>query len=348
MDLRKQNTAKHNYMSSNTGPFCEFGEVNVDADKLRQLRSLYAKNPSMVAARAVLLGQLVSSGIVVRRGGADVPLKESFSKHLEGVWLPFARACFDELMVQGFVTISIEDELADPFSNLERRVKRKRKFALNKVPVVTEPGSCQLSFYCTGRNGYQRAYRAKNTAPGMSYSVDDEIGVFVRYPPDTEGNPTSPVSTCFESASFVAALQELALQAEVVRARTLLVTQIPSHSNNFGGSLAASDMFYDSESRELQKSDAENDAHIQASSLNMLTKMCARLNQLQSHTPNDVGVQPPTYAPPEVPPRLFTLPEKQMLAPTPNQPQARGDLESLLRQSNESICAAFGVPAAVM
>ena len=118
MDLRKSNAFKHNYMSTRTDPFCEFGEVNVDVDQLKALRSLYLKNPSMVAARAVLLGQLVSSGIVVRRGGKDVPLKESFAKHLEGVWLPFARACFDELMVQGFVTISIEDELPPPFSSL--------------------------------------------------------------------------------------------------------------------------------------------------------------------------------------------------------------------------------------
>lgn len=349
MDLRKHGTVKRDRPALQHGPFAEMGEVMVNLDHIRSLRTLYTQNPSMMAARAVLLGQLVSSGIVVRRNGRDVPLKESFAKHLEGTWLPFARACFDDIMVQGYVSVSIEDEAPPPFGHLVNRGKRAR-MSTNKVPVVTEPGSCQVSFYCTGRNGYQRVYRASSQSHQAAYGNDDQIGIFVRSPPDSSGNPTSPVSTCFESASFVAALQELALQAEVVRARTLLVTQIPSRQNNLGGTLSASDMFYDSESRALHDSDAQGDAQNQAESLNMIMKMCARINQLQSHNQTDSnGSAPmPTYAPPEVPPRLFTLPEKQMLAPAPQQPQARGDLEALLRQSNESICAAFGVPAAVM
>ena len=167
--------------------------------------------------------------------------------------------------------------------------------------------------------------------------------------PDSLGNITSPVATGFNSASFVAALTELALQAEVVRARTLLVTQVPPrHGGNGSAPIDAANLFYDSESRALQSSDAAGEAEEQAASLSLITKLCARLNQLQSH--NQQGAPPAAAAhmPPEVPPRLFTLPEKQVLAPTPQQPQSRTDLEALIRQSNDSVCAAFGVPASVI
>jgi len=330
------------------GPFAELGETQVAGDQIDALRALYHANPSMQAARSILLGQLLSSGITVRRKGEDVSLKESFAKHLEGVWLPFARRVFDDLMVQGFVTVSIEAELPEPFEALKK--KKRAREGTNLVPCVTEPGTCQVSFVRGGRNGYQRMYGAKSLAPGVSYGVDAGIGIFVRSHPDVVGNATSPVSTCFESASFCAALQELALQAEVSRARTQLVTQVaPRMGTASGGPLDAANLFFDSESRAIQSNDEADGAQQQAANLSLLTKLCAKLNQLQTYQQQGgAGPSAAVHAPPEVPPRLFTLPEKQVLAPSPQQPQARTDLEALLRQSNDSVCAAFGVPASVI
>ena len=350
MDLRKKGVARAaGKLLAPTGPFAELGETQVSPDQADAFRSLYVQNPSMMAARSILLGQLLSSGIVVRRSGEDVALKETFAKHLEGVWLPFARQCFDEMMATGMVTVCIEEEAPEPFAGLAQR-KKKQKGSPNLVPCVTEPGTCQVSFVRAGRNGYRRLYACKSLAPGVSYGFDDEVGIFVRSHPDSLGNLTSPVATCFSSASFVAALTELALQAEVVRARTLLVTQVaPKVSGSGTAPLDAANLFFDSESRALQDSDAAGEAEQQAESLNLLTRLCARLNQLQTHNqqqPNKPAAA--AHAPPEVPPRLFTLPEKQVLAPTPQQPQSRTDLEALLRQSNDSVCAAFGVPASVI
>lgn len=59
------------------------GEIRVSPDQMQAIASLYATNPSLQAARTILLGQLLSSGIVIRRGGKDVELKETFAKHLE-------------------------------------------------------------------------------------------------------------------------------------------------------------------------------------------------------------------------------------------------------------------------
>jgi hypothetical protein len=350
MDLRKSGLPRSGAgLLAPHGPFAELGETQVSADQVASLRALYFQNPSMMAARSILVGQLLSSGIVVRRKGEDVGLTEGFAKHLEGVWIPFVRQCFDDLMVQGYVTVSIENEAPCPFYGLQKR--KRGSGVANLVPCVTEPGSCQVSFVRGGRNGYQRVYAAKSLAPGASYGVDDQIGIFVRSHPDSIGNITSPVATGFSSASFVAALTELALQAEVVRARTLLVTQVAAR-NGSGGSapIDAANLFYDSESRALHASDAAGEAEEQAESLSLLTKLCARLNQLQTHNQPQSGASATAaaYMPPEVPPRLFTLPEKQVLAPTPQQPQSRTDLEALIRQSNESVCAAFGVPASVI
>ena len=57
------------------------------------------------------------------------------------------------------------------------------------------------------------------------YRQDFTSEVFFKAQPDIAGNICSPVATVFQSASFISALEELALQAEVVRARQMLVTQ---------------------------------------------------------------------------------------------------------------------------
>ena len=80
------------------------------------LAQLYQVSPSIQAAKTVLVGQLLSSGVVVRRQGRDVPLKESFSRHLESVWLPFARDVIDQFLVFGFCLVSLEREAPAPFA----------------------------------------------------------------------------------------------------------------------------------------------------------------------------------------------------------------------------------------
>ena len=132
------------------------------------------------------MGQLLSSGMSVRRQGKDVQLTEQFAKHLEGVWIPFAREVVDSFIQYGFVAVSIEEELPPPFGGFttsEREAKRPRKSyvgyttsgksnALNRVPVVCEPGTYELSFVMGGRAGYRREYRASCLFAAKSYTID--------------------------------------------------------------------------------------------------------------------------------------------------------------------------------
>ena len=94
------------------------------------------------------------------------------------------------------------------------------------------------------------------------YKQDFSSEVFFRSEPDAGGNVCSPIATVFQSASFISALEELALQAEVVRARQMLVTQ-PITKTQGAQNLDPANLFFDSESRAVQASaTAEDDAAV--------------------------------------------------------------------------------------
>ena len=86
------------------------GEIKISHETMYALNHLYHASPSIQAARTILLGQLLSSGCVVRRDGRDVPLKDTFARHLHDVWVPFAKTVIDHFLQFGFVIVSLEEE----------------------------------------------------------------------------------------------------------------------------------------------------------------------------------------------------------------------------------------------
>jgi hypothetical protein len=331
-----------------------FGETVISADQMKAINHLYQTNPSMQAARSILMGQLLSSGLVIRRGGKDVELTEAFAKHLEGVWLPFARNVVDSFLQYGFAVVSIEEEDPDPFGGIGRlqqkrlggppnvdkilyekskpfdgsaaasdkrrrlsmtepplvtRVPGKVDQSRNLIPVICEVGTYQLSYVMGGRAGYKREYRLASMAATHAYELDNSLGLFFRTAPDHNGNINSPISTCFDAASFVAALAEMALNAEVTRSRTQIVTQSAPKPTG-AGALDMSSMFWDSESRNMIQGDQDQSNSDQASALSMISRMCSIINTLQTTNPSGgpSGREGGTsHVPPELPPRLFTV-----------------------------------------
>jgi len=93
------------------------GEVHVANDAMVALSHLYNSSPSIQAARSILMGQLLSSGCVVRRDGREVELTSTFARHLHDVWVPFARSVVDSFLTFGFVVVSLEEENPPPFAN---------------------------------------------------------------------------------------------------------------------------------------------------------------------------------------------------------------------------------------
>ena len=106
------------------------GEIRISSDVMIALQHLYNTSPSIQAARAILMGQLLSSGVVVRREGRDVNLKSTFSRHLEDVWVPFARNVVDHFLMFGFVCVSLEREAPPPFANF---IKGKQMAATSQM-----------------------------------------------------------------------------------------------------------------------------------------------------------------------------------------------------------------------
>ena len=373
------------------------GEVPILNDTMMALGHLYNTSPSIQAARTILMGQLLSSGCVVRRSGKDVALQATFARHLRDVWIPFARNVIDHFLQFGFVVVSLEEECPPPFSNFLKgkalaatsemgpeqpqngykreapdaaasraakrpiatdarmdRVATAQKIGAttqssrNLVPHVPDPGQYQLSFCYVGESSYRRQYRIFATNSDSVYRQDFSSEVFFRSPPDVGGNICSPIATVFQSASFISALEELALQAEVVRARQLLVTQpMPKVAGN--NNLDPSNLFFDSESRAVQASATAEDDAQQASSLAMQAKMMQVINRLQTTNaaqPQPGGAGPsaaPAHVPPPMPPQLFAAPDRQQIVPGVKPPEARSDLVDLMRVVNDHIAAAMGV-----
>ena len=410
------------------------GEVRISTDVMLALQHLYNSSPSIQAARAILMGQLLSSGCVVRRGGRDVELKDTFSRHLEDVWLPFARGVIDSFLMFGFAVVSLEEEGPPPFANFVRgkqmaatsqmgppgdRVRDKkeplsasevraqkrpitddsrldakvnadkRSSGSNLIPhipcaALRTPQPCLESrtpraplagtsastrsrtstsaspttaastassrrtrTTSTGARPPAPARIAKRRVHGASRGRQDYTSeIFFKTPPDIAGNVCSPVATVFQSASFISALEELALQAEVVRARQMLVTQ-PAVRQQANQNLDPANLFFDSESRAVQASASADDDAAQAQSLAMQAKMMNIINRLQTTDASGrerpgVSGAPAAHIPPPIPPQLFAAPERQQVVPGVRPPEARGDLVDLMRVVRARLESCFG------
>jgi hypothetical protein len=377
------------------------GEIPISNDTMMALSHLYHTSPSIQAARTILMGQLLSSGCVVRRNGREVQLQDTFARHLRDVWVPFARNVIDHFLQFGFVVVSLEEENPPPFANFLKgkalaatsemgpeephssavrkapdasaaraakrpiasdtrmdRVATAQKLAGNQgarnlIPHVPDVGQYQLSFCYVGETSYRRQYRIFATNSDSVYRQDFSSEVFFKSPPDAGGNICSPIATVFQSASFISALEELALQAEVVRARQLLVTQpMPKVAGN--NNLDPANLFFDSESRAVQASATAEDDAQQASSLATQAKMMQIINRLQTtNAVQQPGGAPgpsaaPAHVPPPMPPQLFAAPDRQQVVPGVKPPEARSDLVDIMRCVNDHIAAAMGVPASVI
>lgn len=408
MEVRKSGVSRFNppvKKGSNT-PFSAFeqgsvGDVRINQTQMSAIHHLYHTSPSIQAARSILVGQLLSSGLSLTRNGKAVKLTPTFEKHLEQCWMPFARSVIDHVLMYGFVVVSIEEEESEPFAEF-RKAKRQRgggggsssssgpasgvareqnkigdpqtKTAAdaanvvsrapappatpaspavkNLIPIVPVLGSYEVALTPSGRAGYKRTARVFTTAPARAYTEDPYAAIFFRNEPDHNGSVVSSVGAAFEFASFVGALRELALSAEVVRATPTLVTQSQPRSNMPGqNGIDQTSLFFDSESRAIQQQSQDAEAGERTAQLALTARLAAELNRLRTTNMDPNTGQPQNQTPnlpPEIPPRLFALPDKQQLVPGALQPQARSDLESLVRLANDHIAAAMGVPASVV
>ena len=384
MDVRKAGLvsfqkAKSSRASNPFGPLdSRTGDTHVNTSQMSAILFLYNNNPSIQAARSVLVGQLLSSGLAVKRSGKEVKLTATFEEHLRSKWIPFARDVIDSTLMWGFSPVSMDLDDADAFASLKSG-KRSRdddsygaaqektaaaasdvtvppkrpgpRTARNLVPFVPTFGTYEIILSPHGRGGYRRKATVFTTSPANAYRADEFSEVFFRTFPDHHGNIVSPISACFDYVSFTSALKELALSAELVRATPTLVTQsTPSSHSGQSSGIDPAALFFDSESRAIQSSAEAEDSADRTRRLDLTVRMANEINRMRTTVQDASGMDPApqSHLPPEIPPRLFALPEKQQLVPGALQPQSRTDLEQLMRLSNDHVAAALGVPASVL
>lgn len=160
------------------------GETRVSLAQMHDLEHIYNTNSSLKAARTLLMGQLLGSGLVLRRNGEPVVIKQAFEEHLRAHWLPFARRLVDSFLCFGFAVVSIEEEPRKPFSDRgqassssigpDRVVKADpadvsaaatpQAKGPNLIPVVPVLGTYEIVLVPTGRGGYFRETQCFTTA----------------------------------------------------------------------------------------------------------------------------------------------------------------------------------------
>jgi hypothetical protein len=184
------------------GPYGAFatgvvGETRVRNTQLVAIEHLYNTSPSLQAARAILVGQLLSSGLSLTRNGEAVKLRPAFARHLEQHWMPFARRVVDSILKWGLVVVAVEDAPPAPFANLGKAKKtsgtppqtdgrsdrleagaRKRPRAdgpaMQRVPIVPELLTYEVALTPVGRLGYSRTARVFSMAPANAYELEPE------------------------------------------------------------------------------------------------------------------------------------------------------------------------------
>lgn len=351
------------------------GEHRLNLGQIHAIDHLFNSNPSIQAARTVLVGQLISGGISLRKNGSAVKLTSEFQAHLDEHWLAFAQQVVDSFLKFGFVCCSYEQMEDDVRRAALLRKKRKldgapplkgRSAAKSRaaesdadiqppltVPIVPPLSTFEVAYRYGGRVGYLREYYVYANVPGAGTRPDEEARVVVRQHPDDAGNVNSPMAAVFDQVSMISAFNELALVAEASRARPRITTQMRKKD---GAALDPGALFYDSESRAVQSGADADDSATQARALQLQQALCRAINVVQTKAFPQASQMSSSFSgagapggkaplPSEAQPSLFVVPKDQEVAPAGSTPESRGDLESLTRLSVEQIGAAFGVPS---
>lgn len=351
------------------------GEHRLNIGQVHAIDHIFNSNPAVQAARTVLIGQLLGSGISLRKDGELVELTAEFQQHLDEHWTPFAQGVIESFLKWGMVAVSYET-LEEDARRAAILIKRQRLEEAQRggrsskaaravesqadrpppltVPIVPPLGTYEIAYRHGGRAGYMREFYMYSNAPGEGTQADEEARVFVRQQPDSAGNINSPMAAIFDTLSMVSSLNELALIAEASRARPRITTQVRKKD---GTTLDPGGLFFDQESREVQAGSDMNDNAANAKALQLQQALCKTINVLQTKSYNGMEVQGGSFsvaggssagkapAPPEAQPSLFVVPKDQEVAPAGSTPESRGDLEALTRLSVEQVGAAFGVPS---
>lgn len=336
------------------------GENSVGTEQLTSLQNLYETHPTVMAAASLLEAQILKSGLTLQRGGQPIECSPEFQDHLDSHWTGFTQKLVRHFQIAGFAVVTYEQPPAECATSRFQRVQRRGSaaearrmaealFAPPKVPYVAPFRSYRLSWAMGGRMRYVREYRVYPIDHTGGFEPDDDAVLHIYQDPDDFGNVNSPMAAVWKTANFVDGLVEQAAIAEPVRAQPPLVTELEQRQQRDG--ISSSDMFFDSASRDIGRSQQDEENLANAHALQTQVRLCNMINRMTGATAPGAGASIGAGAGGAthltVGGRLLTLPERHRAVAGP-MPQTRTDLEPLMRWSTEEMCVAMGVPASLV
>ena len=367
---RRATAKQHNFIPGFEGINAATQTVSVGQGQLLSLQNLFETHPVLLSATSVLEARLLSKGPVLMRNGQPVECSSEFQVHLDTHWMQFAREALRHFLIAGFCVAHYDTEPDGCATTNYERVHRnshetqlrriaERQFGRRIVPYIAPFSLYQLSWTV---ERYRRIYRVAHLgvdssvllASGADDSSEDMTSntvLHISEAPDHSGNVNSPMASVHMISAFVDDLVEQAAVAERNRAQPALVTQVRPDKRNDGA--RPSDMFFDSESREISNAQTVDEDAMRARALQLQLQLCSLLNdanRARGGPASGVGGGASASQPQHemITGRLFTLPHDQEVAPQMPRPESRGDLEALLRLAWENMSIAIGVPASLL
>jgi len=336
-------------------------EVQVKLDQAMALKSVFENNPATVAARNVLHSQLLSSGLLLKQNGESIDVAPLFRRHLDSYWTSFARDVLDAFLIYGFCVVTYDTKDTNSSTTpLRLRKKRQRQEGskpgtsdvYNTIPSVAPIGSFRLAFKTSGKSGMRREYTVYKQASDGDFGRDDESIVFLHNEPDSQGNICSALASVRETAQFMSNVISLAVDAERILCNPPLVTQTRPKVSKPGAN--PGDMYFDSESREIQSESQQEENAQSARALQLQIDLCRAINSAQNlSTPNSIhqtltsAIHGNGEVARQLGERMYALPVNQEIARV-EQPHARTDLVNIVRMANDMMSTAIGVPSSLL
>lgn len=208
--------------------------VILSSTDMLTLHRLALSEPVVRACTRILVAACLGSNLELRRGGEKVSLKSQFEKHLAQHWCAFAADCIHSMLCWGVVPIVLVPPPKAPFGMPE-----KPQADRNLLPRVADMSSAQIVM--------------ERTDMSRTYSLETPQGdpilrswLAVHDEPTWDGALNSPMQALRAPLLGMAQLQENALQAEAVRSRLLICTQIVPRLNKDDPAIQAQNLFFDS------------------------------------------------------------------------------------------------------
>ena len=235
--------------------------VVMSSDDVLELKRLFLQEPTIRSCVRILQSAVLASGIQLTRGGGPVALKPSFERHLNEYWLAFARDILTAVLVTGIAPVILAKKPTPAFG-----VAPKPNEDKNLIPLVADFAVTQVAIE---RIEMVRTY-ALETAQGDPI---DNSHVFVKAAPNRFGVPDSAMLSLREPLLFMQALNAHALDAEKVRSRLLITTELHQKTGKPNENLEYEQLFADAESRQIAQGNEQADSHKQHANLVLASKL---------------------------------------------------------------------------